>query len=52
MNKVESYTFMFTRQIKDRINQEGCSVEEYRQLLRNIRDFCNWELKEKKRHEN
>ena len=52
MNRVEGYTFMFTRQIKDRINQEGCSVEEYQQLLRNIRDFCNRELRENKKHEN
>jgi len=49
MNKVESYTFIFTSQIKDRINQEGCTLEEYRQLLKNIRDFCISELKEKRK---
>ena len=45
MNKVESYTFIFTRQIKDRINQEGCTPQEYEQLLRNIIDFCKRELR-------
>lgn len=45
MNKVEIYTFIFTSQIKDRINQEGCTREEYEQLLKNIIDFCKKELK-------
>ena len=49
MDKVERYSYMFTRQIKDRIHQEGCTQEEYKQLLRNIRDFCNRELREKKK---
>ena len=46
MNKVESYTFLITRQIRDRIQQEGCTVDEYKQLLRNIRDWCKQELRE------
>jgi len=45
MDKVESYTFLLTSQIKERINQEGCTIEEYKQLLRNIIDFCKKELK-------
>lgn len=45
MNKVEGYTFLLTSQIRDRIQQEGCTHEEYEQLLRNIIDFCRKELK-------
>lgn len=45
MDKVESYTFLLTSQIKDRINQEGCTRDEYERLLRNIIDFCRKELK-------
>ena len=45
MDKVESYTFLLTTQIKDRINQEGCTPEEYEQLLKNIIEFCKKELK-------
>lgn len=45
MDKVESYTFLLTTQIRDRIQQEGCTPEEYDQLLKNIIDFCKKELR-------
>lgn len=44
MDKIESYEHLFTHQIKDRPMQEGFSVEEYRELVKRIRDWCNKEL--------
>lgn len=47
MDKIESYEFMFTRQIKDRPMQEGFTQAEYRELIKRIRDWCNRELRGK-----
>lgn len=45
MDRIESYLYMTTRLIKDRTTQEGFSPEEYRELLRRIRDWCMDELR-------
>ena len=45
MNKIESYYYMFTRQIKERPNTAGFTLAEYRELVRRLRDWCNKELK-------
>ena len=49
MNKIESSMYMVTRLIKDRTAQEGFTLEEYRELLRKVRDFCMDELRGWKR---
>lgn len=47
MDKIESYVFLFTRQMKDRPTQEGFTLEEYRELIKRIRNWCDRELKER-----
>ena len=49
MDKIDSYWFMFTRQISDRPKQAGFTTEEYKTLIRRIRDWCTQELRGDKR---
>ncbi len=49
MDKVERLTYLFTRQIKERPTKEDFSEEEYKQLIRNIHDWCGTELRGGKR---
>lgn len=45
MDKIESYYYMFTRQIKERPNTAGFTLAEYQELVRRLRDWCNKELR-------
>lgn len=45
MDKIERLVYIFTRQIKDKPEVENFTREEYRELVRRIRDFCMDELK-------
>lgn len=45
MNKIDRLEYIFTKQIREKPTVEDFTREEYRELVRRIRDWCMDELR-------